>query len=161
MSTARVVADEVGFVCQNLQTRCPVDRGVFSGKKLGFYAEIGMLNMVWHGIAEGQLALDYAFLLGQHGIEASRQGLKGDVDMLVRRPATQHKKASRKKIQIKAANKRVNYIYENDITVIAAQGLLPEGEDTPAAVAKLMIWDNENQETRRHTYAKFLAKLSN
>ena len=55
----------------------------------------------------------------------------------------------------------MNYIYENDITVIAAQGLLPEGEDTPAAVAKLMIWDNENQETRRHTYAKFLAKLSN
>lgn len=127
-----------------------------AGKPLGFAAELGIANMLWSGIADGELDLNYVVLLGRNGYEKDHNGLRGDVDLLVRTNGSG--KQARKRLQIKASSKKAQYIYSDGITVVTAQDIV--GTHTPTeAVSKLLKWDSVSPNLKTDVYRKFEARL--
>ncbi len=125
------------------------------GLTLGFAAELGMVNMIWAGIAEGELDVSYAALLGVSGLETESVGLKKDVDLIVR--ANGSGKA-RKRVQLKTSRKRAGNIYDDSVTVLTAQDIV--STSTPVeAVAKLLNWSTVSEEIRLRTYRNLEVRL--
>lgn len=147
---APVIAEELQTLCTFLKSRMKLNSD--GGKTLGFAAELGTANMVWAGIAEGELGLSHSILMGCRGYDKKHDGLKRDIDMVIR--ANAKGKQGRKNVQIKASSKRARNIYDSDITVITTQDVV--GTRTPdEAVAKLLKWDRIEPEIKVGVYRRF------
>lgn len=151
---AERVSTELAAICQMVHGLSPVTQ--WTGGDVGAYAELGILNMVWQGIVDGELSLDYAFLLGGRGLEKVHGEAKGDVDMIVhaRPPANSKKKSKRHDLQIKASAKRAGYAYRKGIKVVTAQGLFDRCS-IDRAVSKLIRWQDMEGVTRKRVYGRF------
>lgn len=149
--TAKNTSEQVSELCESLQSAWPVSRG--TARRLGCYAELGILNAAWLGAASQSIPLEYAFLLGVRGRERTHTALRGDIDMVARTNADgTRNKTSR--LQIKASNKKARYIYDKSIKVITAQSMVP-GHSVVNAVSRLMrahTLSSRNQDTM---YEKF------
>lgn len=156
---AESVSIELAATCQMVHGLFPVTQ--WTGGDIGAYAELGMLNMVWQGIVDGELNLDYAFLLGSRGLEKVHGEAKGDIDMVVHAspPANSKKKSKRHDLQVKASNKKAGYAYRKGIKVVAAQGLFDRCS-TDRAVSKLIRWQDMEGVTRKKVYRNFGEILS-
>ncbi len=154
-----------GTICQTageVQTFCDSLRRYAykhssNGEFVGLAAELGIANVLWSGIEDGELALKYAFLMGVSGREKEHIGLKKDVDLVVGNISGKNRE--RHKLQVKASVKKSRNVYAPGVTVITAQGLL--GTPTPIeAVAKLLKWDRTRKEDRGKTYHKLRSILA-
>jgi hypothetical protein len=158
-ASAIETSNEVADLCSMLQKYMSTKN--LSGDKFGLYAELGVLNMAWQGIADGQLPLEHAFLLGLRGHEDKNTGLRRDTDLVVK-PTKNGRPAKAKKIQVKASDFRLGYVYDPSIAVISAEGLFNGSRPSSTigsrgAVAKLMDWQQRvNDKERGIVYRNFV-----
>lgn len=153
-ATAVEVADELQDLCTFLKNKNQT--AGCEGTNLGFFAELGMANMIWSGIAEGELDLKYCVMTGTHGYEKDHSGLRGDVDLIVRTGG--NGKSARKQIQVKASRKRQSEIYDDGITVVTSQDVV-DTRTPQDAVSKLVNWKNQTEVLKTATYARFSSRL--
>jgi len=123
------------------------------GKTLGFAAELGVANMIWAGIADAELGLSYAALLGINGYEKDHNGPKGDIDLIVRHSGAK-KNSGKVQLQIKASSSKSKAYYKDGIKVITAQDLV--NKETPIkSVVKLLNWKAATPEEKNNIYERF------
>lgn len=148
------VADELQYLCTIVKNNKQVAN--CSGTSLGFFAELGMANMMWRGIVDGELDLQYCVMTGSHGYEKRHDGLRGDVDLIAR--TSGNGKSARRRMQIKASRKKQHEIYDDGIVVVTSQGVTNTG--TPnEAVSVLVNWGNHAESFKQATYARLSKQL--
>lgn len=153
-SKSSEVSEELQTVCDFLKNKIHLTAN--NGNTLGYAAELGITNMIWAGISEGQLGLKYGILLGKSGLEIDHYGLKKDVDLAARTQAGC--KQPRKKIQVKASRKRAKQIYDDNIDVVTAQDIV-NTSSPEEAVAKLLKWDRVNSDVKTQSYRRLSTVL--
>lgn len=122
------------------------------GHILGAVAELATANMIWTGIANKELSLDYAVLMGRSGFENSHRGLKKDTDITIH--TIEPNKPTRKKLQIKASNKKAKAIYDDSIYLVTTQSLFT-GKSPKDAISSLLTWENVDDNSKKRIYTKF------
>ncbi|MEI6481288.1 MAG: hypothetical protein WCO19_03220 [Candidatus Saccharibacteria bacterium] len=153
-STAIETSDELQDLCSFLKNKKQTYH--CSGTSLGFFAELGMANMMWRGIAEGEIDLQYCVMTGTQGYERRHDGLRGDVDLVLR--TARSGKNARKRVQIKASMKRQHEVYDDGIVVVTSQGVT-NTRSPQEAVSQLINWKNQPETIKHATYDRLSSQL--